>query len=59
VLTVTRSSDGAEYSVTYSALNYAQSMFEACKDNASYSSLCDLLKAIYLYNSAANTYFGK
>jgi len=47
------------YNVTYSAMNYVEAMFNACKDKAEYTDLCNLLKAIYLYNDAANTYFGK
>ena len=47
------------YNVTYSAMNYVEAMFNNCKDKAEYTDLCNLLKALYLYNDAANTYFGK
>jgi len=58
-LNVVRKSDFSIYTATYSAMNYVESMFNACKDKAEYTDLCNLLKAIYLYNDAANTYFGK
>ena len=47
------------YTATYNVMNYVEAMFNACKDNPAYTDLCNLLKAIYLYNDAANTYFGK
>ena len=58
-LSVKRISDGAVYDVTYSALNYVAAAYDIYKEYPQYSSLCDLLKSIYLYNNAARTYFGK
>ena len=58
-LSITRKDDSAVYAVTYSVMNYAQSMFNACKDNTNYTDLCNLLKSIYLYSEASNTYFGR
>ncbi|MBQ2819205.1 MAG: leucine-rich repeat protein [Clostridia bacterium] len=58
-LNVIRKSDFTSYTASYSAMNYVEAMFNACKDKAEYTDLCNLLKAIYLYNDAANTYFGK
>ena len=58
-LSVKRISDGSVYEVTYSAMNYVEAAYGIYKDYPQYSSLCNLLKSIYLYNNAARTYFGK
>jgi len=54
-LTVTGSN--GSYSVTYSALNYLSRMYDSSKDEAAMADYTNLLKAMYLYNQAADLYF--
>ena len=54
-ITVTSSATSGEYVVTGSALAYCKLALEKKSDD---TALCDLIKAMYLYNQAANAYCG-
>ena len=58
-LQVIRMAPFGMYTATFNVMNYVEGMFNSVKNDAAQTDLCNLMKAMYLYSSAANTYFGK
>ena len=54
-VTVTNKTTGGVYNASMSVMAYAKAMLGVTKD----ATLINLLKSMYFYNQAANTYFGK
>ena len=55
-MVVTRKADNAVTTIKYSALNYVNMAIKYMGDDVN---LVNAVKALYLYNDAANTYFGR
>ena len=57
-VTIKADGDSTDYSVTYSPMIYCYNVLDRNEDANRTPALKDLIRALYLYNKEANTYFG-
>lgn len=57
--TLTITKDGESVNVVYSPLNYVKDTIDTTDSETASDTLKDVVKALYMYNAAANTYFNK